>query len=325
MRKYFTYKYILLYGILLITAGFYLNYFIPKPSNQTETSLTADYVTPTVAPTPVIDVGSNAGAIFVRNAAIVIGDSTKDLIEKFGRPARIAVTEFDYTYYIYNNDYKKLLFVAIREDQVIGFYTDSLDFKYQGIGYGATLEQINQLLKESFSLSDVLTKTLSGYHVSILMDTLNTDKTVGIYVMSDSSEARDFNPKVITSEEQLVYDLTNSVRARVGLSPLSWSSSAGQAARKHSENMAANHFFGHNDPSLRSPGDRLNSEGIFYQKCGENIIAGYDNAILACHGWYNSETHRKNLLSERFRYLGVGFAYDKDSVYKTYITQNFYR
>ncbi|MBP1756388.1 MAG: hypothetical protein H6Q59_2786, partial [Firmicutes bacterium] len=246
MRKYFTYKYILLYGILLITAGFYLNYFIPKPSNQTETSLTADYVTPTVAPTPVIDVGSNAGAIFVRNAAIVIGDSTKDLIEKFGRPARIAVTEFDYTYYIYNNDYKKLLFVAIREDQVIGFYTDSLDFKYQGIGYGATLEQINQLLKESFSLSDVLTKTLSGYHVSILMDTLNTDKTVGIYVMSDSSEARDFNPKVITSEEQLVYDLTNSVRARVGLSPLSWSSSAGQAARKHSENMAANHFFGHN-------------------------------------------------------------------------------
>ena len=325
MRKYITYKYILLYGMLALTAGFYINSFISHKADSYETSLVKNYTAPTLTPAPQAPPEETPDTVFVRDAALVLGDNTETLIRKFGHPARIAVTAYDYSYYIYNNDYKKLLFVAVREDQVIGFYTDSVDFQYMGISYGATLTQVNHTLKENFTLTNVLAKSISGYKISILMDTLDTGNAVGIYVISDTASELHFDDEVFASEEQIIYDLTNSARVRNELAPYSWSSSAGQAARLHSQNMASENFFGHNDPSLRSPGDRLNAEGISYQKCSENIIAGYDNVILASHGWYISERNRKNLLSDHFRYLGVGFAYDKDSTYQTYITQIFYR
>lgn len=325
MRKYFTYKYMLLYGILALTAVFYIKNIIMYQADQYKTSLTGNDTILTPTQTPVTHSEKSPDTIYVRDAALVLGDSTDVLIHKFGHPARISKTEYDYSYYIYNNDYKKLLLVAVRKDQVVGFYTDSTDFEYMGIPYGATLTQINRALSENLPLSNVLTKSIPGYKISILMDTLDTGNAVGMYVISDEDSKAHFDDEVFASVEQLLYDLTNSARVRNDQAPYSWSSSAGRAARLHSQNMAKENFFSHNDPSLRNPGDRLNAEGISYQKCSENIIAGYDNAILACHGWYVSERNRKNLLSDYFRYLGIGFAYDKDSTYQTYITQIFYR
>jgi uncharacterized protein YkwD len=290
-----------------------------------ESSFTEEATMSTPTPIPRKNSTDNPMALFARNTILQIGDSTDEVIRKLGFPGRIAETEYNFTYYIYNNDYKKLLFVALLKNKVVGFYTDALDFEYQGFGYGATLNEINAALGENFSLSEVLTKTISEYKVSILMDKLETGKAVGIYVLSDRVKEDGHNEETLTQVEQMVYDLTNSIRVRNGLEPLSWSSSAGQAARKHSRYMAAEDFFSHIDPSHRGPGDRLNAEGISYKKCGENIIAGYGSAILSSHGWFVSKNHRKNLLNANFRYLGVGFIYDEDSVYKTYITQNFYR
>jgi uncharacterized protein YkwD len=325
MRKYFTLRSILIYCVLLITIGLYAYHTGKDNPNPYEAPLTEDYITPTPTPVPTPDAGTSPDTLRVRDTVLRLGDSTEEVIHKLGFPGRISETEYDFTYYIYNNDYRKLLFVALRDNEVVGFYTDAEAFEYQGIRYGSELEEINAALGENFTLSQVVTKSLNDFKVSVLMDQIGTGKAVGIYVLSNYVKEDGFEEEIIPQIEQLVYDLTNSIRVRNGLEPLSWSSSAGQAARKHSINMASKDFFSHTDPSFRSPGDRLNAEGIYFQKCGENIIAGYGGAILSCHGWYNSEGHRKLLLNERFRYLGVGFAYDEDSVYKTYITQNFYR
>jgi uncharacterized protein YkwD len=325
MRKYFTYKSMLVYSILLLLSGIITYNTGGGTPNPYESSVTEEYNVPTLTPIPKINSIDKEKSLLVRNTMLQIGDSTDEVIRKLGFPSRISETEYDFTYYIYNNDYKKLLFVALLENEVVGFYTDALDFEYHGFGYGATVDEINAALEENFSLTEILTKTTSGYKVSILMDKLETGTAVGIYVLSDTLKEDGYNEELLPQVEQIVYDLTNSIRVRNGLEPLSWSSSAGQAARKHSMYMAAEDFFSHVDPSFRSPGDRLNAEGISYKKCGENIIAGYGNAILSSHGWYNSESHRKNLLNQNFRYLGVGFIFDKDSIYKTYITQNFYR
>lgn len=325
MRKYGTYKYLLLGGVVLISIGLTIFGQGREKTNRYETAITQGYIEPTLIPTPMIDSADHPDAIGVRDTVLQMGDSTDEVIRKLGLPARIAETEYEFNYYIYNNDYKKLLFVALQDNQVVGFYTDSLDFDYHGFRYGATLEEINTVLSEHFPLTEVLSMNRPGCHISILMDQLETGKVVGIYVLSDSVKEDGYDEDVMLAVEQMVYDLANSARVRNKLNPLSWSSSAGQAARKHSQNMALEDFFNHKDPSFRSPGDRLKAEGIYYQKCGENIIAGYGSAILSSHGWYNSKSHRDNLLNDKYRYLGVGFVYDKDSVYKTYITQDFYR
>ena len=325
MRKHISSKSILLYGLLFLSIGLYVHNARQAEPNPYEASITEDYKAPTKAPVPTIHSSNNPNALLVRDTVLMLEDSTEEVIRKLGLPGRIAETEYNFTYYIYNNDYKQLLFVALLENKVVGFYTDALNFEYHGFRYGSSIDEINNALGENYNLSSILTKNVSTYKVSVLMDELDTGKAVGIYVLSNTVLEDGYNEDIMLQVEQMVYDLTNSTRVRNGLEPLSWSSSAGKAARKHSINMSAKDFFSHTDHSLRSPGDRLNAEGISFQKCGENIIAGYGSAILSSHGWYNSTSHRKNLLSEKFRYLGVGFAYDEDSIYKTYITQNFYR
>ncbi len=323
-KKYNTRKILLYGGILLFLCLYTYHTFQYKPIPY-EATIAEEYKAPTATPIPAINRSDAPKALFVRDTVLLMEDSTEEVIRKLGLPGRIAETEYNFSYYIYNNDYKQLLFVALYENKVVGFYTDALNFEYYGFRYGSTLDEVHKALDDNTPLSSVITKEISAYKVSVLMDELETGKVVGIYVLSNTVTEDDYSEDIRSQVEQMVYDLTNSARVRNGLEPLSWSSSAGQAARKHSINMSAANFFSHTDPSLRSPGDRLNAEGISYQKCGENIIAGYGSAILSCHGWYNSEGHRKNLLNTKFRYLGVGFAYDEDSHYKTYITQNFYR
>jgi uncharacterized protein YkwD len=261
----------------------------------------------------------------IRGVSISLGESIDSVLNKLGDPGRIVDTEYNFEYYIYNNDYSRLLFVAITDNKVVGFYTDSLDFNYKGISTGADLDTVNSALDKTFTLSEVLKHTKDGYTIKVLMDKLGTKAVTGIYVLSDSVEVDEYTDSVMRNIELMVYDLTNSVRVRNQSSVLSWSSSAALASRKHSVDMATNDFFDHINQKGEKPGSRIRAEGISYQTSGENIIAGYGSAILSNHGWFNSSGHRSNMLNTDFRYLGAGFTYDSDSTYKTYITQNFYR
>jgi uncharacterized protein YkwD len=157
------------------------------------------------------------------------------------------------------------------------------------------------------------------------MDKLETQKVTGIYVLESNAKPVVFNKDIDRGVEQLVYDLTNSIRVRNNEPLLSWSSLAAVSARKHSEDMAVNNYFDHIDLNDNKPSDRLRTEGLYITTCGENIIAGYGTAILSTHAWFNSAGHRKNMLHSNFRYLGVGFYYSEESKHKNYITQDFFR
>ncbi|MHB8128201.1 MAG: CAP domain-containing protein [Mobilitalea sp.] len=261
----------------------------------------------------------------VRGTSISLNEGIDRVICKLGSPHRIVDTEYNFDYYIYNNDYSRLLFVAVKDGFVVGYYTDSLDFNFKGIRFGADIRKVEKALGNTFSMAEALTQTNDYYTVKILMDKLVSQKVTGIYLLSNNIKQEVFTDVVLRDVELMIYDLTNSVRVRNNESILSWSSSAALSARKHSLNMSRNNFFNHLDPEKRSPGDRLKAEGISYRTYGENIIAGYGTAILSNHAWFNSSGHRNNMLNSNFRYLGVGFTYDLESTYNTYITQNFYR
>jgi uncharacterized protein YkwD len=326
MRRRFSYKYILLLGGLLLSSGIYISSLKPKTPNANEAIGTSPISEAPVASIIPTQTPSEANlTLEIRGATITLGESEENVLKKLGAPGRIDDTEYDFDYYIYNNDYRRLLFVAIKDKAVVGFYSDSLDFNFQGIHSGSTLDEVGSAFGKSFSMEDVLTHTIDDYTVNILMDQQETQAVTGIYILSNSVALEEYTEEVLSNIELTIYDLTNSARARNDEAVLSWSSSAAISARKHCVNMAENDFLSHVDPAGRKPEERMMAEGIYYRTFGENIIAGYDSAILSHHGWYNSTKHRINILSPNFRYLGVGFAYAPDSTYKTYITQNFYR
>ncbi|PZE19616.1 CAP domain-containing protein [Paenibacillus xerothermodurans] len=126
---------------------------------------------------------------------------------------------------------------------------------------------------------------------------------------------------LVSAYERQSFDLANAARAKLGMSPFAWDDRIAGTARKHSQDMAANDFFDHNNLQGASPFDRMKRDGIKIRAAAENIAAGQTSAIFAHHGWMNSEGHRKNLLSDIKR-LGVGVAFGGSM--SIYYTQNFY-
>ncbi len=314
------------YLITIVIMGlFYLLGMLPRKEDPQEAVFVQNTVSEAPAPVPEQADDPSNPALSVRNSSITIGETKQAVIDKFGIPGRIDKTEYGFDYYIYNNDYTRMAFIAVQDDKVLGYYTDSVDFNYQGVHYGDTIDQLNKALKKQFELSESITYSDSTNTIHIFMDALESKTVTGIYILPKGAATGDYSEEIIRSIEVLLYDLTNSFRAHNKLAPLSWSSSSSLAARKHSNSMSANDYLAHTDPERRSPGGRLIAEGISYEKCGENIIAGYDDAILSVHHLYNSKNQRKNLLSKTYRYTGDGFSFNKDSKYKTYITQDFYR
>lgn len=139
-------------------------------------------------------------------------------------------------------------------------------------------------------------------------------------------KAPDFDPPALSVQERelvnLAYerqilDLVNVARSRAQLPPLQWNEKAAEVARGHSRDMESNDFFDHVSATTGSdPFERLKQASISYRMAGENIAAGYPDAIEAHESWMNSPGHRKNVLEKGFTQLGVGVITD-------YYTQTF--
>lgn len=330
MGKFFSFRYALLLGILLFSIGSYR--YVMKHDPYADTVI-SEYDMPYAAIDSVKDsslvkspsIINNDKVLNVLGVSITLGESADSILDKLGSPSRIAKTEMDFDYYVYNNNYSKLLLVAIKENELVGYYTDSIDFNYLDITSGSSLDKVNSSLNTDFTMEYVLTHITGDYTLHIFMDKIGTGKATGISVLSADVKESGYTADIMRDIELLVYDLTNSIRKRNGLPILSWSSTAAKAAAKHSIDMAENRYFDHYNLYNKNPGDRLKEEGIYYQSIGENIIAGYEDAIISSHAWFNSPDHRNNILNKSYRSLGVGFTYLEKSIYKTYITQMFYR
>lgn len=274
---------------------------------------------PTVTPPANV---SKADSISVRGETISIGDSKSKVISAFGSPNRTDATEYNYDFMVYNDNYKKFMMIAIAEDKVVGWYTDATDFSYQGLTTSSKVSSINSVFGKSSSLSDTISVSDSGNKITFFMDTIGDGSIDGISVFDGSVSKGSTTKTVLRAWEKEILDLTNSFRARNGLSALSWSEAASTSAKLHSEDMAKNNYFNHTGLNGSTPGDRMKAQGISYRSNGENIIGGYGNALFSSNGWMNSSGHRSNMLNKSFTYLGVGYALG--GTYGNYATQNFY-
>lgn len=78
------------------------------------------------------------------------------------------------------------------------------------------------------------------------------------------------------------------------------------------DDMTENSYFSHTSPTYGSPFDMMKNYGLSYKAAGENI-AGNPSLEGAVNSWINSSTHRENLLSKSYNYVGIGIS--KSSTY----------
>ncbi|MYV93066.1 CAP domain-containing protein, partial [Streptomyces sp. SID1034] len=108
---------------------------------------------------------------------------------------------------------------------------------------------------------------------------------------------------------QQVLDLVNSERGKAGCSALTSNPKLYDAALKHSENMAAQNFFDHTDPSGAGPGERITAAGYQWSSYGENIARGQADAAAVMDSWMHSPGHRANILNCGYKEIGIGVHY----------------
>ncbi|MFI6470747.1 sigma-70 family RNA polymerase sigma factor [Streptomyces sp. NPDC050516] len=108
---------------------------------------------------------------------------------------------------------------------------------------------------------------------------------------------------------QDVLSLVNSERSKAGCSALTSNPKLYDAALKHSENMAAQNFFDHTDPSGAGPGERITAAGYKWSTYGENIARGQADAAAVMDSWMHSPGHRANILNCAFKEIGIGVHY----------------
>ena len=119
----------------------------------------------------------------------------------------------------------------------------------------------------------------------------------------------------LTNAAQATVCLVNAERTSRGLRPLRRDGDLTQAARKHSADMARRNYFSHVTPGGEDLGDRIRDAGYGNPgdgwSAGENLGWGTGNRATPAalvDAWLASSGHKRNMLKESFRELGVGVA-----------------
>jgi uncharacterized protein YkwD len=135
---------------------------------------------------------------------------------------------------------------------------------------------------------------------------------LGLWVAASPAGASSQRPATsLSSLEQGVLADINTLRKEHGLAPLRLSASLSSAARQHSSEMAARGYFSHSSANGSSFDRRIARYypmgGNHYWSVGENLLWSSPDvdAGAALNMWWNSPEHRKNMLTARWREIGL--------------------
>jgi len=121
--------------------------------------------------------------------------------------------------------------------------------------------------------------------------------------------------------------LVNVERRKRGVPALVMNRELGRSAQYHAVFMAENDCFNHLCPDEPNLGMRARNAGYQWRAVAENIAAGQADVAEVVAGWMTSPGHRKNILSPRYREIGVGYVLrDSDGgnvTLRHYWVQNF--
>jgi uncharacterized protein YkwD len=325
---------------LLFLIGFYYFAPSPPPPSPVEQPKTDGHV--------LTEPKATAGIVSL------IGRPAQEAKKQLGEPERIDPSAYGYDWWVYSRHSESYVQIGVLHGKVVTALVGGEKVNVEPFAVGQRLQTIFQTMPV---LSNIEIKLSSGTYRFELSEQdyssrpvvkvgdayaqLYIDRFTGSVAAVRLMDAETFVklqpyelvyrgrlPTVapLSEEEQRnvdaanakqIFDWTNLLRHRYGLSSLMWDDQAATAAAKHSRDMHDNQFFSHESPQYGDLSQRLGVLNISFQLAGENIAAHQVDGVEATIGWLNSEKHREVMLNEEFTYLGVG-------VYEDYYTQNFF-
>ncbi|MCM3567654.1 CAP domain-containing protein [Neobacillus mesonae] len=274
---------------------------------------------------------------------IELGDSKAEIEQKLGPAVRSSLNEYGTDWNAYHDNYHNFFMVMYDQDnKACGLYTNQdLISSKNGIKLGVSKDtvraKLGEPLKEIRKGFILYQLDQSGEYdvflqdhayVTIFYDKHENNTVTAIQLITKDMEQNkaDFytkaSPQLKEGFEYQLFDLTNAARVEHKLPFLTWDEHVKETARKHSTDMAVNHYFDHTNLKGQSPFDRMKEDHIIFYLAGENLAYGQLSSIFAHEGLMNSLGHRENILRKGYKYLGVGVAFNDKA--QPYYTENFY-
>jgi len=102
-----------------------------------------------------------------------------------------------------------------------------------------------------------------------------------------------------------VIRLTNEKRVQTGLPALSTSSVLSQAAQAKGADMLAKDYWAHVSPDGTQPWYFFTNFGYKYRYAGENLARDFQDPASAVEAWMASPSHKENMLSSKYKEIGI--------------------
>lgn len=122
---------------------------------------------------------------------------------------------------------------------------------------------------------------------------------------SENEENNNDTSSTLPNTAETVLSLINEERKAQGITPLQIDDLLNSTAQAKATDMVKNNYFSHESPTYGSPFEMMQNAGITYRTAGENI-AGNPSVENAVKSWLASESHKQNLLSNAYNYIGIG-------------------
>jgi hypothetical protein len=103
-----------------------------------------------------------------------------------------------------------------------------------------------------------------------------------------------------------LFQLTNTLRTDRNLNALTINEELSRAAHKKAEDMFKKGYWAHVAPDGTQPWDFILAEDYDYSYAGENLAKNFGSSKQVVEAWYESPSHRDNLLGKN--YTDVGYA-----------------
>ena len=153
---------------------------------------------------------------------------------------------------------------------------------------------------------------------------VNKPKYTGPTTNELVEEAKAYIVKYRNKIDEMI-ELINIERAKEGLSPVEYDYQMTLAATVRSLEM---HYTGVFEHARYCPDNKYDKDlcrkwstifgdlNITHNGAGENIARGFATVSGAMKGFMNSESHRKNIMNPKYKYVGIGIAeYSQTSYY----------
>lgn len=193
---------------------------------------------------------------------------------------------------------------------VIGSYRNIIN-QNKAISTNNYIDKDNEIVNSNLEKEEV-TDIEDKYYEDISKEDINEYDSITINNIQ--------NENTYTDLINEVYEITNDYRSLVGVPSLTLDSSLVEAANIRAKELSDS--FSHTRPNGSSCFTVLSELGISYGTAGENIATGYSSSQSVMEGWRSSSGHYQNIISSKFKKIGIGVNIINNQYYWVQIFSN---